>query len=348
MRTGIMFLLAVLAIGILTYFSSSKKPVIALVYAPDSAYHSRAAEVIREECKKRFPNHIVREFSPLKINDATSGRMAARTALDVCYKKEGAICITVGALCTQRVLSEAERIQQTTPVVFVGVGDPDKRGFVKSLDEPGGFTTGTFSFDVNALSSADLIPLLFPRAKHVLLPYVYCPDWQLEEEWAQKTEQELERYGCKSRLVLVSDENDALMRIKFLIKGCDAMTVWEGTRLSPVTSGISKIAWRNQIPFLDTQIENRTGSPFVYGVDPAVPTRAACDVVEEILGGKDPATIPVRRAFGARRLFINRAMCHACNISDDDIDQICRRIESDERFVALRGCVEFVESRGWQ
>jgi ABC-type uncharacterized transport system substrate-binding protein len=336
-----LFIFGCIAYTLITF---TGKPVIAVIYSTDHPYHNRAASVIVEECKKRFPDYVIREFSPIKHRDATSQRLACRTALDTCNRNQKSICVTIGAWHTERLLAEAHRIKQTTPLVFVGVDAPDRRGFVKSLEVPGGIATGVFSSDTQALPSSSLIPLLVPHAQSIFIPYYFWHSHAEEEEWAQETAGKLARLGMKTNITVCQSTEETLARVKHMLRNYDAITTWEATGLIGTLPGIAKIARQFSVPFIATDITTISMAPFTYGVDPEIPALEACKLVTRIADGCSPAVIPVTKAFGARSLFINTDACDECGITQTNINDILQRIEQEPEFEQLKGRVKILTS----
>jgi ABC-type uncharacterized transport system substrate-binding protein len=335
--------LAFIAAVLLTNFYHSGKPVIAVIYSPDVYYHSRAGEFVMQWCRENMPEYAVREFCPLKHRDNTSLRFACRAALERCYQAPGSICVSICLSNTRMLVAQARRLQQETPIVFVGVDDADKHGFVDSLEKPGGHVTGVVSAQQGLVSYAKLISLLIPDARRVLMPYYYSPHDLHEEEGYQETRIEAESLGLSVEGCPIDTESLALQILRHKIPQYDAILIPEYSHLVAQTAGVAKIADRYEVPFIDGQIHNRTAAPFVFGIDPSVPARAACDLVQRISKGASPAECSVVKAFGARRLSINIKMCEQCGIGQEAIECILARIDNEECFMPLRGCVDILE-----
>jgi putative ABC transport system substrate-binding protein len=187
----------------------------------------------------------------------------------------------------------ARRVTETTPIVFVGVGDPIASGLVVSRARPGGNATGLISFSLElGAKRLELLKTAAPAATRVaVLSNPAEPDRGLDTQEVEATARELglellpldvrgPEEAAKVYAAAEQERVDALIVLGTLINWTGALT----------------FATRNRLPTIADRAE------FVYAgglmaYAPSLPDiyRRAAIYVDKILKGTRPEDLPVDR-----------------------------------------------------
>ena len=211
----------------------------------------------------------------------------------------------------------AKRVTETTPIVFVGVGDPVAGGLVASRARPGGNATGLISLSLElGAKRLELIKAAAPAVTRVaVLSNPAEPDRGLATQVVEATARELGlellpldvRGPEEAPMVYAAAEQeriDALLVLGTLINWTGALT----------------FATHNRLPTMADRAE------FVYAgglmaYAPSLPDiyRRAAVYVDKILNGARPEDLPVDRP-RRFRLLLNRPDRASARLDNTAID----------------------------
>ena len=181
---------------------------------------------------------------------------------------------------------------QTIPIVMPNASsDPVKWGFVKSLSQPGGNVTG-ISIGEKGLGSKrmELLKEALPAIRHVVFLNPHQGPTYLEEyrQVAKTLDFEFEAVDVRSD----GDIEQAFAKAATLRSG--AVLVERNTLTLRNADKIGELALKHRIPTMNNQrIFVEKEGLMSYGVSYPANWRRAAVLVDKILKGAKPATIPV-------------------------------------------------------
>jgi len=192
------------------------------------------------------------------------------------------------------VAQAAHQATTTIPIVMVGVGDPIKLGFVKSLHHPGGNMTGLASLlpELEA-KSLQLLVELVPRLTRVAV--LLNPANPLHEEKDAEAAAKLVGLQLVTVQARTADEFpaafDAIIRAR-----AGAVDIWGDAVFVRHRSALIDLATKARLP---TMFKSRSdvvaGGLMAYGPDFVDLYRRASSYVDKILKGTKPADLPVEQ-----------------------------------------------------
>lgn len=181
-----------------------------------------------------------------------------------------------------------------TPGVFAPVFDPVSSGIVDSLAKPGGQVTGVKVRGSTAKALEWLIAII-PDVKRIFLPF------HITDKAACQTVEDLQATADKFNIELITEEVTSSEEIEIAMTKipADADAVWL-TCSHLLFSNVDKIvtaAKERNIPVASsTHSRHRSGILVAYGEDDIQLGRQAARLVNKILKGAQPGTIPVETA----------------------------------------------------
>jgi putative ABC transport system substrate-binding protein len=182
------------------------------------------------------------------------------------------------------------------PIVFIGGADPVKLGLVQSLAHPGGNVTGIADLDLDLIPKRlEIFQQLMPGLKRVLLPYDATSDYALGELEAFRTA--VRRFG----LTLVEKPLRTQDQARMVIAGIrrddvDGIVSPRSVSLN-IPGFILEAALRHAIPAMfRTSFFVEQGGLISYAPNQQALGRQAARLVDKILKGINPATLPVEQA----------------------------------------------------
>jgi putative ABC transport system substrate-binding protein len=207
-----------------------------------------------------------------------------------------------------RVLVEATR---TIPILTV-VGDPVGSGFAESLARPGRNVTGLSlgTIDV-AQKQADMLRAAVPRLAKVAI--LRGP--QSTRHFAEAAEREFRILGVDARIVTVATLADAEAAFRELPRGRGAAFIFGEVIGAGATDEVLQLAIRHRVPLMAGNDDFvKRGALLAYTLEHADADRRMASMVDRVLRGADPATIPFELP-DKSALFINRRTATAIGLA---------------------------------
>jgi putative tryptophan/tyrosine transport system substrate-binding protein len=208
-------------------------------------------------------------------------------------RRHAGVIVTGGS---EAVVRAAQAVSGTVPVVATMAGDPVARGFVASVNRPGGNLTvvSLFTFDNNALVAKrlDLLHQLVPRATTV--------GW-LADSHILDFEDELREFrgaaatlGLGATFVAVPRADDIEAALLSLVRQRAGALMEAGPVLSVNRERLVSLATREAVPVMYEWPEFvAEGGLVSYGTDPADIWRQAGIYAARILRGEKAGDLPV-------------------------------------------------------
>jgi putative ABC transport system substrate-binding protein len=243
---------------------------------------------------------IVRRVPPLA--DAAQLEKAANE-----LARSGAEVLVGGRALNVVALHKAT---QKIPIVTLGVSNPVRLGLAKSLREPQTNVTGlSFGLDENAMLQVAALRSLRPRLKRMIL--LVSPNDRFggpEHEIAGAA------LGVKVEEVPVERLSD-VERVLAAVRDPAAEAAWVAPLAPALTSRpIAQIAMRHKIVTHGMGDQDvRDGLLISYWLIHADATRQVASIVDKVLRGPNPATIPFELP-QTTNLVLNRATAKALGI----------------------------------
>jgi ABC-type uncharacterized transport system substrate-binding protein len=193
-------------------------------------------------------------------------------------------------------ISAAKAVSTTIPIVFMLVGDPVKRGFIASLNRPGGNMTGVSTLSTELLTKRlDLLRKVVPPP--MMAAFLISP---LSPTYAEQTNDVLAAGRVIGQeVVVVEARNGRDIDAAFTIltgRGTNALLVGNSVLFASNRKRLLTLATQHRIP---TCYFNRSwvlgGGLMSYSADPAPLIRVVAEYVARILKGEKPADLPVQQ-----------------------------------------------------
>ncbi|MDQ5940819.1 MAG: putative tryptophan/tyrosine transport system substrate-binding protein [Candidatus Dependentiae bacterium] len=328
----ILFLLAVGMCVIKYKITRSPHYTIGLVYVPSRAFH----EYLGNAFVKKIKNN--KSFSVHKFTSASSSDLILVNATcNEALESDADILVCVGLNCVKGALKCAQKRESKKPIVFMGVADVVKHGFVKSIGPSGSNVAGVESnspFE-QIFNPVDLLHAIKEKAKNVLVPYAAFNPETLEDH-AQTLQAASKKISVSVTLLPIDQFNDVLPKTAGLLLEHDTLLYLEQDGIAVCGPGLGKLASQHNVTMFAGSIDGIKDSALSYAADPACLADMAFEIAKEILiNKKKPGDIPVRQATVPRNLIINTKLCEEQDLADIDIPAVVHRIRADTRFAAV-------------
>jgi len=192
-------------------------------------------------------------------------------------------------------VTSLERVTQSLPIVFAGVGDPVGAGFVETLARPGGNTTGFMLFEYSLSGKwVELLKQVAPTVtRAAVLRRANVPSGSAEFAVIQAIAQSL---GVEVSPISIRDTADVERAAKALSRSAN-----NGLIVTPSASAwghrdlIIALAAQYKLPAVYAYRENAAAGGLIsYGPETIDQYRRAASYVDRILKGEKPADLPVQ------------------------------------------------------
>ena len=204
-------------------------------------------------------------------------------------RRQVEVLMTTGGTNIARV---AQAATTTTPVIFATASDPVQDGLVKSINRPGGNSTGAYVFNTALLPKRfELLRQLLPKAR--LVGFLVNPNGTPDQiRYAQSA-----RRNLALELLLLNaatpTEIDAAFG-SFVQHGVDGLVMGNDPFFQVRQDQVIGLAARHRIPTIYEWSEFvRAGGLAAYSTDRAEMFRQMGVYVSRILNGAKPADLPI-------------------------------------------------------
>lgn len=192
------------------------------------------------------------------------------------------------------LVNEVKDQGKNTPVIFTAVTDPVDAKLVDSMENPGGFVTGTS--DMNPIEKQmSLVERIKPDAKTVGILYTSSePNSKVQADLAKE---ELENLGFNVEIKTLTDANDILPMITNLTSNTDVIYIPSDNLISASMGVIEESLKTNKdknVPIIATttfQVEE--GASLTYGFSYLELGRQTGSIAARVLNGEKPENISV-------------------------------------------------------
>ena len=188
----------------------------------------------------------------------------------------------------------AKKATATIPIVFVTSGDPMARGWVTSLNRPGGNITGVIFF-ATQLGGKRLGLLLELVPKAAVIAFLMDPGRPASVAEFLEVEAAARTIGRKIVLAKAASEREFEPAFATIVKaGADALVVGGNALFASQSRQLVALAARHSIPAIyDARDHVAAGGLISYGSSLADAYRQAGVYAGRILKGAKPAELPV-------------------------------------------------------
>jgi putative tryptophan/tyrosine transport system substrate-binding protein len=188
-----------------------------------------------------------------------------------------------------------QQATRTVPIVFVHVVDPVGAGFVDSLAQPGGNTTGFIAFEyVISVKWLELLKEIAPEVKRVAV----LRDAAIATGIGQLAviQAAAPSFGVEVRPVSVRDANEIERAVTAFARSSKGGLIVTGSAWAVIHRDlIVTLAARHKLPAVYWDRTPVTGGGLIsYGADLIDQYRRAAPYVDRILKGEKPADLPVQ------------------------------------------------------
>ena len=236
-------------------------------------------------------------------NDMTIMKTAAQT-----FVANGCdVIIAIATPAAQAVLSETTEI----PIVFAAVTDPVDAGLVDSLEQPGGNVTGT-SDEVSAEMIMNLAEEITPGFKTIGALYSSGEDNSASVIAGLKAYADAK--GLKVVESAVTNSSEVQQAAQYLADKVDVVYSPIDNTVASAMAVATEVFNSQKIPFYvsaDSMVAD--GGLATYGIDYTVLGKETGAMVAQVLGGEDPAGIPVKK-MSDMSVYINQNTADAIGV----------------------------------
>ena len=236
-------------------------------------------------------------------NDMTIMKTAAQTFV----ANECDVIIAIATPAAQAVLSETTEI----PIVFAAVTDPVDAGLVDSLEQPGGNVTGT-SDEVSAEMIMNLAEEITPGFKTIGALYSSGEDNSASVITGLKAYADAK--GLKVVESAVTNSSEVQQAAQYLADKVDVVYSPIDNTVASAMAVATEVFNSQKIPFYvsaDSMVAD--GGLATYGIDYTVLGKETGAMVAQVLGGEDPAGIPVKK-MSDMSVYINKNTADAIGV----------------------------------
>ena len=286
------FLLATLISGWVNLAEAQQAPHIGIMIRDSGQSESDTVKGLRDGLKGL--GYLEGKNILIEVRNARGDRRILKsTAVELVGKKIDLI-FTTGTAATLVAMAATTEI----PIVFRHPLDPVALGLVKSMDRPGGNVTGVAALSVQkAEKRLVILKEIVPTLRRVLIFYDhYNPisrvHFAIAEKAATKLGLEVAEYSIKNGKEL----RDALNRFKR--REGDALYHVSDVLVQSQAEYIFKVARQKRLPTMFGRVNwAARGSLAGYGPNYYEMGRQAASVIEKILKGASPGSLPIERAY---------------------------------------------------
>ena len=182
----------------------------------------------------------------------------------------------------------------TTPVVFVGGGDPVGLGLIQSLARPGGNLTGATAFSTTLnRKRLEILKEVAPRTSHVAL--LLDATSLLRATVLDETRAAGQTLGVEISPYEARDPNECIAAFQAAkAAGADGLLVQPSPIFLRLRTEIADLARTNRLPSLFSDSEfAEAGGLLTYGPNAMETYHRSASNVDKILKGAKPADVPV-------------------------------------------------------
>ena len=217
------------------------------------------------------------------------------------------VIIAIATPAAQAVLSETTEI----PIVFAAVTDPVDAGLVDSLEQPGGNVTGT-SDEVSAEMIMNLAEEITPGFKTIGALYSSGEDNSASVIAGLKAYADAK--GLKVVESAVTNSSEVQQAAQYLADKVDVVYSPIDNTVASAMAVATEVFNSQKIPFYvsaDSMVAD--GGLATYGIDYTVLGKETGAMVAQVLGGEDPAGIPVKK-MSDMSVYINQNTADAIGV----------------------------------
>jgi putative ABC transport system substrate-binding protein len=193
-------------------------------------------------------------------------------------------------------LVAARQATNSVPIVFVGVADPVKQGFVESLARPGGIITG-FGVEEPAMGAkwAELLKEIAPEIRHITV--IFNPDTApYGRMFIPSIQAVFPNRQDAINVATVRNENEIEQAIAAAAKRPDSgLIFFPDSFLTPRRKLVVGVVAKHNMPAIYAISPfAKSGGLIAYGIDRIDLFHRAASYVDRILRGDRPANLPVQ------------------------------------------------------
>lgn len=187
----------------------------------------------------------------------------------------------------------AAQVTKDIPIVFTAVTDPLGAKLVQSLEKPGGNVTGVSDTHPDAIrKTMETIKQFFPDAKKVGIPYNSGEQNSVVN--VENAKKVLAEIGLEAVEATVSNSSEVKQAVESFVGRVDVLYVPKDNTVVSALDTVALVANQNDIPMFVGESDSVKAGGFAgYGFEYVDLGYKTGKMALEILGGKNPADVPV-------------------------------------------------------
>lgn len=270
----------------------------------------------------------------LKIYDANSNRSLMRSNIEAAIEEQYDVLVPIGSQAAQMTKELTEKRQALIPVVFGGTGDPIKLELIADPDSSGNHLTGVSVVGNDWIDQmVDLIPVIAPHVKKVLIPYDPTGLGGALEQYHERFVKALEGHDYQVTSVQLFETNEIGDKVTPFIGDADMVLVLPDY---VVVSGMEHVARLCQnhkkcVYVAQNLAMLKKGATFAFGYrEEDIGIGVAHHVRRIIEHRQKPTDIPINRMESTYRVGVNIDNARAQGVLDKLDESILFLMEHGE------------------
>lgn len=268
------------------------QPYVISILTKTGPFHLSVLEGLKSSLKgiKRFCH-----CRTYKIGSGDSWQEAEESMEHIIESKTDLV-ISIGALCSQIARSAIKKNNLDTPLLFGGVTMPEVLDLKPTSDNPhqtSGVSLGFAAY----LTAAEILQLLKPNLKKVLLPYSPLAEAGTLSNAAMLLKQYFARHGVDVVAAPIKDLSTGMKTIEENLDAADTIMTLEGCLINAYDEKIIELCDEKAITFFAggdiSSVEKGAAVGFVP--NPKLIGKPLYEYVSAVVdGGKQPLDLPIK------------------------------------------------------
>jgi len=249
-------------------------------------------------------------FQPeIKRFDANGNRMIMRSSIEEAIDQNYDLIFTIGSQASQMAKELTEKRHRLIPIVFAYTGDPVRLELVDTLACSGNHLTGVTVIGMKWIRQMiDLLPVLAPKIKRVLIPYDPTGLGGALEEYKEFFDTALARHDIEVTSVKIFETNSISQKVTPFIKDVDMILVLPDLIMIEGMPVLAKLGeqYKRGIYVAQNLAQIERGAAMAFGYHPYDIGIVVCRMIRSILEDKKlPMNIPISSIEYAYRIGLN-------------------------------------------
>lgn len=250
------------------------------------------------------------QFTPeVKVYNANANRTLMRSNIEAAIESQYDVLVPITSQAAQMTKELTEKRKALTPIVFAGTGDPVKLELIEDPDASGNHLTGVSIVGLDWIDQmVDLIPVLAPHVKRILIPYDPTGLGGALEQYKQRFDAALERHDYEVECVQIFAANEISQKVPSFVPNTDMIILLPDSTMIEGIDTITKLCKQHEkCCFVAQNLAMLgKGATFAFGYHVKDIGVGAAQFVRRIIENDEhPSQIPLNRMESTFRIGVN-------------------------------------------